>query len=29
MLEKMESFFDNRLDGYDEHQLTLIFYEKK
>jgi len=24
MLEKMESFFDARLDGYDEHQLTCI-----
>lgn len=24
MLEKMGDFFDNRLDGYDEHQLTCI-----
>lgn len=24
MLEKMGEFFDNRLDGYDEHQLTCI-----
>ena len=24
MLEKMGAFFDNRLDGYDEHQLTCI-----
>lgn len=24
MLEKMEDFFDSRLDGYDEHQLTCI-----
>lgn len=24
MIEKMGEFFDNRLDGYDEHQLTCI-----
>lgn len=24
MIEKMGAFFDNRLDGYDEHQLTCI-----
>lgn len=24
MLEKMSSFFQNRLDGYDEHMLTEI-----
>ena len=24
MLEKMGEFFDNRLDGYEEHQLTAI-----
>lgn len=24
MLEKMGEFFDNRLDGYEEHQLTCI-----
>lgn len=24
MLEKMSAFFDSRLDGYEEHQLTCI-----
>ena len=24
MLEKMGEFFDNRIDGYEEHQLTCI-----
>ena len=24
MLEKMSDFFENRLDGYDEHMLTCI-----
>lgn len=25
MLEKMGEFFDNRLEGYEEHQLTCDF----
>ncbi len=29
MLEKMGEFFDNRLDGYEEHQLTCIDFAQE